>query len=142
MGVLSDLVVAGSGDATLVLQKVSPAAELGGIDIKGIDTVKFSTLHAIVSGRPFTDIIGEYEPTAMASDEGPWVTRIPQELVARLGEISPEERGRIAARWAATEEFRLDRWDAPDVAAALDAICELAARSITANGALFLWMSL
>ena len=50
MGVLSDLVVAPVGDAERIGHADAPAAEFGGIDIKGIDSVKFGTLHSILTG--------------------------------------------------------------------------------------------
>jgi hypothetical protein len=49
------------------------------------------------------------EGRVSASDQGPWVFRIPHELVARLAALSSAERGRAASRWAKTEEFALDR---------------------------------
>lgn len=142
MGVLSDLVVAGEGDASQILHTLNPSAELGGIDIKGIDAEKFAALHAIVSGRPLEEVIGEYDPIAWDSDEGPWVFRISQELVVQLAQIGPGERARVAAKWAETEEFRFEDWDTRDVSAVLDEISKLAVRAASAGRAMFLWMSL
>ena len=142
MGVLSDLVVAPETDAQRVAEALVPSKAFGGIDIKGIDTVKFATLHAIVTKRTFEDVLPEYDPAVQVSDEGPWVTRIPPELVAALAALTADERDRVAAVWAKTDEFRLDRWDVGHVAAGLDAICRLAKKATGAGQALFLWMSL
>ena len=142
MGVLSDLVVAPGGDAERIGRAQSPAAEFGGIDIKGIDSVKFGMLHSILTGRSFEELLPEYEPVVMVSDEGPWVFRIPPDLVTRLATLAGEDKQVAVSRWAATEGFALDRWPASEVAQAFDAIASLARKAEGAGHALFLWLSL
>jgi hypothetical protein len=142
MGVLSDLVVAPENDAERVANAEAPSQAFGGIDIKGIDSVKFGTLHSIVVGRPFEELLPDYEPVVTVSDEGPWVFRIPSGLVSRLAAISETERAGLAKRWARTEEFSLDGWADSDVSEALDAISTLARRAMASGQALFLWMCL
>ena len=142
MGVLSDLVAAPATDADRVATSVNPAAELGGIDIKGIDSVKFGTLHAILTGRSFEDLLPEYDPVVTVSEEGPWLFRLPTELVVRLASLAGGDERAVVSRWAATEEFALDGWSASDVARALDEIVALARKGLDAGHSLFLWMSL
>ena len=142
MGVLSDLVAAPATDADRVANSVNPAAELGGIDIKGIDSVKFGTLHAILTGRSFEDLLPEYDPVVTVSEEGPWLFRLPTELVVRLASLAGGDERAVVSRWAATEEFALDGWSASDVARALDEIVALARKGLDAGHSLFLWMSL
>jgi hypothetical protein len=120
---------------------VRRAERFGGIDIKGIDSVKFGTLQSIMTGRSFEELLPLYEPTSK-SDEGPWVFCLPRELVTQLAALPEGERKRIAELWARTEEFVLDRWDVPDVSSVLDSVCELARQAIAAKQALFLWMCL
>jgi hypothetical protein len=142
MGVLSDLVVARAEDAERIGRAVAPASEFGGIDIKGIDSVKFGTLHSILTGRSFEVLLAEYQPVVSVSDEGPWVFRIPSDLVTRLAAVSGEEERAAVSRWAATDEFVLDRWPVGEVAQAFDAIASLARKAESTGDALFLWMSL
>ncbi len=142
MGVLSDLVVAPVDDAEKVAHADVPSRAFGGIDIKGIDTVKFGTLHSLVTGRTFDEVLALYDPVVEVSDDGPWVFRIPEELVERLAALSEEEGRTVAAKWAATEEFALSGWDEAAVSDGLVAICELARRAVDSGQALFLWMCL
>lgn len=142
MGVLSDLVVAPAEDAERVAHASVPSREFGGIDIKGVDTVKFGTLHSLVTGRTFDEVLPLYDPVAEVSEDGPWVFRIPEELVLRLAALSDEERRTVAVKWAATEEFALSGWEEAAVSDGLVAICELARRATDAGHALFLWMCL
>src|SRR5687767_4372724 len=137
MGVLSDLVVAPEGHADLILAEGNPSRAFGGIDIKGIDTVKFGTLHSILTGRSFEELLPEYDPVATASEEGPWVFRIPPELVSLLAGLQGPEKDRVARQWASTEEFELSGWDATEVAEALDSIGGLARQSVEAGAGLF-----
>ena len=142
MGVLSDLVVAPAGDAERVAHAQVPSQTFGGVDIKGIDSVKFGTLHSILTGRPFEALLPEYEPVVTVSDDGPWVFRLPPELVSGLAELGDAERAKVTKRWASTEEFALDRWAEKDVADALGAIATLARKANGSGQALFLWMCL
>ena len=57
--------------------------------------------------------------------------------------VVANEEQRVAARkWAATEEFALDRWSANEVASAFDGIASLARKAEAAGHSLFLWMCL
>ena len=46
MGVLTDIVVVDRKHARRVLKSACPSRDFGGLDAKGIDTVKLGTLHA------------------------------------------------------------------------------------------------
>jgi len=50
MGVQSDLVVGDDRDGETIANTANPSEAFGGMDIKGIDSVKFNTLHSIVIG--------------------------------------------------------------------------------------------
>lgn len=141
MSALSDLVVAAVGDAERIARAEAPAEEFGGIDIKGIDSVKFGTLHSILTGRSFEDLSSAYEPIVTVSDDGPWVFRIPPDLVSRLATLVGKDKQNAVSAWAATEELVLDRWTAADVAQAFDEIASLAREAQEGGQALFLWMS-
>lgn len=142
MGVLSDLVVAPAGDAERIGRARVPVAELGGIDIKGIDLVKFGMLHSILTERPFKQVLSEYNPIVTVSDEGPWVFQIPSDLVTRLATLDGEDQRNAVTRWAATEEFARDRWPASAVAQAFEGIVSLARKAEDAGHSLFLRMTL
>lgn len=142
MGVLSDLVMAPSSEAERVAQAQVPPQEFEGIDIKGIDPVKLGTLHSILTGQSFDELLELYDPVVTVSDEGPWVTLVPAELVTRLAALDEAGRTEVAQQWANTEEFLLEGWDESDVASVLDSISSLAEKAVTSEQALFLWMCL
>jgi hypothetical protein len=142
MGVLSDLVVVPADEAERVAQAEVPSQTFGGIDIKGVDSVKFGTLHSILTGQSFEELLPLYEPVVTVSDDGPWVFQIPPDLVTRLAALDDAGMAGVARQWAATEEFVLVGWAEGEVASVVSAISSLSKRAIESGQALFLWMSL
>ena len=141
MGVESELLLGSVDQAGAMANAVDAAKEFDGIRIKGIDPVKLGTLYGKVLEKPSSSM--KMSPIAMASDEGPWVMRVPDTFVEALAKLPAAERKKIAAWWAKTEEFKADRrWEAPAVASTLDAICALCEKAIADTKKAFLWMSL
>ncbi len=130
MGVLTDFVAVPRGAATAVC--ASRSRDFGGIDAKGVDTIKLATLHALLTG-------GEYDPSFMndslcsEGDEGPWVFEVPAALVDRLAALRVDDLASVASRWAMTDELRLDEWPPDAVREKLEEIAELC-RSARAAG--------
>ncbi|MFO0613255.1 MAG: hypothetical protein U0414_11725 [Polyangiaceae bacterium] len=138
MGVESELLLGGVADADAMANAIDAAQAFDGIRVKGIDPVKLQSLYSKVGGKTL-----KLDPIAMASDEGPWVMRIPDAFVRALAKLDAPERKKVAAFWAKTEEFAMDkRWKAPAVASTLDAICALAVKAVADKKKMFLWMSL
>ncbi|HET7458127.1 MAG TPA: hypothetical protein VFJ74_10795 [Gemmatimonadaceae bacterium] len=141
MGVLSDLVAAPSTAAEAIGRTRGPARQFGGIDIKGIDTIKLGMLHAMLTGETFESLFPAYDPVVSVSDDGPWVFELPSALVQRLGALDEPALSATAASWARTEEFEADGWSPKDVHAVLRDICAVARQARSAEHSLFLWMS-
>jgi len=142
MGVLSDLIVGNETDAEEIVNTPAPSQAFGGVDIKGIDTVKLATLHSIVTDRTPAELRGAYEPTATASHGEAWLIPIPAELVSQLAALNSAERRSVAERWSRTDEFQMDQWNPQTIAQALDQICNEATKASSSQRTLFLWMSL
>lgn len=141
MGVLSDLVVVPASDLPRVLASVNPATQFGGVDVKGLDTVKLYKLHMQLTGVSYDDAMAAFQTTC-DSDEGPWVTPLPDALVKRLATLDEERGDAVAGRWSRAEEFALDGWDRSDVAAVLECLCTLARKARGKGHLVVLWMSL
>jgi len=142
VGLVSEFVVAAESDAEKIAGSENPAAEFDGVEMKGIDVVKLGVLQSALSGRPLVQLFPEYKTLAEGSDDGPWVTRIPDELVSALASMTDEERRRASDKWSKAEEFTMEQWESADVATALDSICEIARKAVSARKALLLWNSL
>jgi hypothetical protein len=142
MGLLTDLVIANEADATNIANSHYPLDDFTGIDIKGVDSVKLTTLHSILSGEEFKDLLAQYNPIASASDDGPWVFVLPADLVARLANLDEAELADTAAKWGNTEEFQLDGWSQSNVTDVLRGIAHLARQASDQGKHIFAWMSL
>lgn len=85
MGVLTDFVVAPRPNAVRVGEASVPSEEFGGIDAKGIDQVRMGTLYAILSGTyDPTFLVDEASFVYSASDDGPWVQVIPEDMGGKV----------------------------------------------------------
>jgi hypothetical protein len=143
VGVLTDLVVADRKDARKVLRSVCPSRDFDGLDVKGIDTVKLGTLHAVLVGR-------KYDPSFMGDSllsggaEGPWVYEVPDDLVRRLAGLTPRRLAAAGKKWAATEEFspEFDNWSVEDVQRVLGELAALCKRAVDEGKPVLMWMSL
>ena len=148
MGVLSDLIIADRDEATAI------NAAGGGhlkrwdcLESKGIDTIKLWTLQQILAGQPLDDVNAAAtfmtnDVVAQGSEDGPWVFMVPAGLQSAIAALSPEARESVAEAWAATEEFAMARWMAPDVEEYLQELVALAQRAQAAKKSILLWMSL
>jgi hypothetical protein len=92
MGVMSEVAIGGEGDAEKNGNSL-PSKELGGVDLSGADAVKLGTLHEIVLG-----IDHDYDLAFAASEDGPWVFKFQNSLVAALAALDQARQLDIASR--------------------------------------------
>jgi len=142
MGVLTDLVIADESDSARIANSQYPLGEFTGIDVKGVDLVKLTTLYSILAGAPFKDVLPQYTQAAEASEDGPWVFLLSTDFVDKLANLGESEIVDIAGRWAKTEEFQLDGWSQNDVTVVLSDIAKLARQASAQNKRVLAWMCL
>ena len=142
MGMLTDFVIAEENDSNRIANSQYLLDEFTGIDIKGVDPVKLATLHSILSDRSFKDLLAQYNPVAEASEDGPWVFLLPNDVVQRLANLDEQQITEVASQWGKTEEFQLDRWSQNDVTAVLNNIVALTRQASVQGKRVFAWMSL
>ena len=102
MGVLSDIIIARPNEAASI------NAAGGGheqrwpsLASKGIDTIKLGTLSQILAGRPVDDVntVASFMLDAVvdeASEDGPWVYRVPDDLTANIAILDDATADRVA----------------------------------------------
>jgi hypothetical protein len=146
MGVLTDIVLAGTNEAKKVEASDGPSREFPGIDAKGIDQVRMGTLYAILTST-------EYDPGFMLDEEsviepddedGPWVHIVPQEMVLLLSELTDADIPAVADQWSKTEEFEPEygAWSQEDILKFLEQIRGLSKKALTDNKTMYMWMCL
>lgn len=140
MGVLTDIFI-GARDQLSKLdgEETIPRDLFDTVEAKGIDPVKVAQLQVIVEGVGFDEAIGQSEVAhAVDEQDGPWIMSFPETLARKLSDASDGELREIGRAWAATEEFRLDRWPESEVHLILREITDLVKRK-EPNQEVFVW---
>jgi hypothetical protein len=140
MGMLVNVVVADAEDAGSIIESEKPVEEWKGFEAKGLDQAKFAMLHALLSGELFDDALDECGPLYSASDEGPWLMKLPDDSVAQLAELDEDALDEVGEELAATEEFEEDGWSVDEVKGFVTALADLAGVARAQGRAMFVWM--
>eukprot|EP01036_Dinobryon_divergens_P057521 gene57521-76794_t len=144
---LTDFIVATRDDIPAILNSSAHSSIWPTLEAKGVDRIKLASLRFILKGEPPDDgpvieYLKLFDLYSAKEHDGPWIEAIPSDLVFLLTQISPSGISSAAIAWANTEEARLDRWQASDVASLLRELSALAASALVQNKALLLWVCL
>lgn len=142
MGLLTHIVIGDVDDAEAIGESDGPVEDWRGIEVRGIDPAKIAMLHSILTGETFEEALAEYDPVYAASEEGPWVIRIPDEPVEKLAALEEDALEQIGEELAATEEFERDGWPVNEAQALVEELAQLADACVSQGKALFVWMTL
>jgi hypothetical protein len=141
--VLTGVVVAEEREAAAVARAAAPRSSWTGLDLRGIEVVKLSSLWSLLAGRELgLEAIDRFTPLHEETEEGPWVYRLPPDLSARLADLSAIAAAPVAEAWAATGELALEGWDAATAGAVLGELGTVARAARDGDKPLLLWMSL
>ncbi len=138
----SVIVIGDLSESEAICQSLNPLEDWRGIESKGIGAVKIATLQALLTGQTFDEAFCEYDHAISASEEGPWLIRLPDMLTERLAELDESALERVAEELAAAEEFERDGWPQEAVHTFLEALADLANVGLANESALFLWVGL
>jgi hypothetical protein len=143
MGNLTDFVIANDNEGSAIGESDHPAAQWPTLETKGVDTIKLATLVSAITGQGDVAAITRSFTFAGGDEEiGPWVFKLPPEVVDVIAKLPAGNVQDVAAKWAATEEMQSDRWSAIDVADLVAQLQQHANKARTAGATLFLWASL
>lgn len=139
MDISTNIVIGDIADIEEIGESSHPIENWRGFEIRGIDTAKMAMLHAILTGQTFDEAFGEYLLAYEASEDGPWVAKIPNEPMERLAEMEDEVLEQIGEELAATEEFENEGWPVEEVQIFLAELAALAGIAIVQRKAMFIW---
>ncbi|GAC1335607.1 MAG: hypothetical protein NVSMB14_03030 [Isosphaeraceae bacterium] len=144
MALLADFIVADSSTAKSVGESTIPFRDQGGLETKGIDTVKLGTLDAILSRTQFNPQRFDDSLIYEVSKDGPWVFLVSPDFVARLALVQEFKLSPIALEWWKTEEFssRFSRWTAEEVEQVLRDLAVLARLAVAESQSLLMRIGL
>lgn len=144
LGVLTDFVLANRAEAEKIgLERESFA----GIDAKGISQVTIAKLYAILTKTQYDSnfpMLRDASFVYTASEDGPWVQLVPDDMVQRLAAQSDADLVAVSEAWSDTDEFlsEYSRWRKADLHGLLQQLRELSKRAADENKVLFMWTCL
>jgi hypothetical protein len=144
MGLLTDLIIASESDAQKICEaQGAHSKSWPTLALKGVDPVKLATLWKIVSpGAEEEALEGDAFMIYSADSEGPWVFRMPDDLIWRLASLSTGQIREAAAIWARSEEILLDQWTEDDCVTVVTEASALAKKAASIQKPVLLWMCL
>lgn len=110
MTTLADLVLADSSEAQAIVASDYPLGEFSGVNVDGLNPLHIATLHALRTGGDLEQVVASYAPVAQGSAEGPWLIKLPSELIEELPSIAPQDQPAVAKEWAAAGQPLADGW--------------------------------
>ena len=140
MSTAADLILAASDEAPAILASDYPLGTFKGSNVDGLDPLKLAALHSLFAQKPFEIVVREYQPAGQASPQGPWLVKIPVELVTSLSNIAPPDQAAVAARWASTDQLKEQGWSEEDADGFLGRLVPYAQTAAFQGKDLFLWI--
>jgi hypothetical protein len=146
MGFQTDVLIADLEEAQAVADSESPTADRGGFAFTGFDRVQLcSVLSLLKSGTPdahFDRYLDSIDVVRSSTDDWPVVSVVKPEQVAELAAAASLEEAefeKLAASWAATEEF--EGWAGSDVRDLLRELADLADTARLQHKCVMIWQS-
>jgi hypothetical protein len=140
MSTAADLLLAGSNDSKAILASDYPLGTFKGVNVDGLDPLKLAALHSLFLQKTFAELLPVYQPIGQASPQGPWLVRLPAQLITSLSNISPPDQASVAARWASTEQAKEGAWSEQDADSFLGRLVPFAQTAAFEGKDLFLWI--
>lgn len=140
MGSAADLIMADPVDAARIVASDYPLGTFKGVNVDGLDPVKLAALHSLFISAPFGEVLRDYQPVAAASPNGPWLVRLPSQLITFLGSIAPPDQASVAARWASIDSVSEAGWSSDDADQFLGRLVPFAQTAAFEGKDLFLWI--
>ena len=140
MSTAADLILAAPGEAPAILASDYPLGTFKGVNIDGLDPLKLAALHSLFVHKSFEDLLRDYQPVGQASPEGPWLVKLPAELITFLSNIAPPDQSSVAAKWASSDQAKEDGWSEQDADGFLARLVPFAQTAAFEGKDLFLWI--
>ena len=141
MAATVNIVVADAEEGWEIAESSRPVDTWQGFVVNGLDAEKIATLQSLLTGQTFDEALVECEPHYVASDDGPFVMRLTEELTEKLAELEEDTLEQLGAELAASAEFEAARWPLEEVESLVAELAALAAVATAQDNAVFVWMA-
>lgn len=139
MGLLAYLLIAKKEDIQDILSSSFPPDKWPSID--GTDSVKLSTLYALIKGEEYS-AEQHHNVEAFGEEEGPWLIRFPKEWTSLLAETRATDTLALAEKWLSTTELQMDAWTLEDTHKQIEELLLLGEKAVDMDSEILLWLSL
>ncbi|MDP2316580.1 MAG: hypothetical protein Q8P41_27045 [Pseudomonadota bacterium] len=144
MGILTDFFVATREEVENFDFTEMPRERFPTLQTKGLDPVKMATLHTILVGADLDDVESVVaripEPIHEEEDGELVVFALPEAIVHGLADLDDNEASRLAERWVATEEFKMEGWTRADIDPVLSELRTFMEEAVRSEKDVFLWV--
>jgi hypothetical protein len=140
MGSLADLIIAESGEAPAIIASEYPLGTFKGINVDGLDPVNLAALHSTFTDVEFNELLEHYKPIAEATSGGPWLVKLPVELITFLAELAPQDQASAAEMWISTVQLLDSGWAMEDAEKYLASLMHFAQIAAFESKELFVWI--
>ena len=144
MGILTDFFAATRAEVEAFDFGDLPRERFPTLELKGLDPVKMATLHTLLVGADLDDVeavVARIPEPIHEEDGGELVVfQLADAVVRGLADLDDNGAARIAERWVATEEFKMDRWTREDVDWVLTELRTFMEDAVRAGREVYLWV--
>jgi len=140
MGSLADLILAESNDVSAIVASEYPLGTFKGTNVDGLDPLKLAALHLIFTDKDFSNLLEHYKPIAEASTSGPWLIKLPGELIAFLAGLPTQDYNSAAVKWASTVQAQEEGWSVMDAEKFLGQVGHFAQVAAFEGKEVYLWV--
>jgi hypothetical protein len=143
MGVLTDFFIATDDAIRQLPSDRSPLDLFPGIDFKGILPTELAELYGLLTSQSYDEtFIDTFLLMQEASDDGPWIYKLPMPLLDALTGQEAQYLVRDLANWSIMQDVTLDDHDRIEVTPNLLALIQLIRQAAAEQKAVYLWICL
>lgn len=114
------------------------------LQTKGLDPVKMATLHTLLIGEDIHDVesvVARIPEPIHEDDDGDLVVfALPDAIVRGLADLDDNGAARLAERWVATEEFKMEGWTRADIDPVLAELRTFMEEAVRTERDVYLWV--
>ena len=136
MGLSTDVIALEDTELHEAFPEVNPAYR---VQSRGIMPQHLSALNTILAGNALSAATS-YELVHQASEEGPWLYRIPDSLVLVLANLPHDKIGAAALEWNKNPDLRAT--ETGSLRELIEGLCAVARRGRSEGKRLYLWVCL
>jgi hypothetical protein len=138
MGLLSDFFIAKPEDASTYNGK-SSFASTDCCQYKQVSPLQAAQILAVLRGIPYeASLLREFPFVHQECEDGPWTTKVPDDMTAALAHLEESEIRSQALAWSVATKEEL-RWRASDFEPIVRDLIKLAREAQGGGKSLFLW---